>query len=620
MVQMKEVSFSILMPTYNQAPYIRRAILSVLSQVYSNWELIIINDGCTDQTEEYIKDYLVDARISYLKNEKNRGLGCALNQGIDSARSDYIAYLPSDDYYYPDHLEMLAEGFKSADEAILIHTDARSEVIDSFGGQYIKNGASEGIFHEHGLQLVQTAHRKTTDRWTTRDEFVTADLFRMFWFKLFDRGEFFYINEESCCWSIHPFQRHKLINDFLGGSIHKYKHFYKVDAPIKIYLNKAKCVDEMELYKNFRDAKQLAESGLKILIVGELSYNHDRIYAFEEHGHQLYGLWEGNVASWTNTGPLPFGNVVNVPYENWKNHVIQIKPDIIYAQLNHGAVNLAHEVLMADLNIPFVWHFNEGPSVCIRNGYWDKLIELYDKADGKIFINSEIRDWYRQFIAFKNNEVCYILDGDLAKIDYFTDEVSAKLSSLDGSIHTVVAGRMIGISFEWISRLSECGIHIHAYSGNGASFNQEAKRIAPNHFHVHPFCEPKKWTKELSKYDAGWLHCIQSKNNNNLMHANWDDFNLPCRMSTYAAARLPMIQLKNDGHIVAVRNYIKQKQVGIFFDSCDDLIHQLHDKNLMTTLSENMREAKLTFSFDYHVEGLIEFFRKVIQKKKKETA
>lgn len=55
--------FTVIMPTYNQAAFIRRAILSLQRQTYSNWELIIVNDGCTDETEKFISDFLKDPKI-----------------------------------------------------------------------------------------------------------------------------------------------------------------------------------------------------------------------------------------------------------------------------------------------------------------------------------------------------------------------------------------------------------------------------------------------------------------------------------------------------------------------------------------------------------------------------
>lgn len=105
------IRFSVLMPTYNQASFIRRAIASLLKQTYPFFELIIINDGSTDKTEIFISDYLHDERISYLKNESNLGIGKALNRGLDAAKYEYIAYLPSDDYYDENHLESLKDSF-----------------------------------------------------------------------------------------------------------------------------------------------------------------------------------------------------------------------------------------------------------------------------------------------------------------------------------------------------------------------------------------------------------------------------------------------------------------------------------------------------------------------------
>ena len=129
-------------------------------------------------------------------------------------------------------------------------------------------------------------------------------------------------------------------------------------------------VDENAIYARFRNrpATPLAPDGLKILLVGELAFNPDRVLALEERGHQLYGLWTENPWWFNTVGPLPFGHVQDLPRSNWRGAVKELKPDVIYALLNWQAVPFAHEVLRADLGIPFIWHFKEGPWLCLEHG------------------------------------------------------------------------------------------------------------------------------------------------------------------------------------------------------------------------------------------------------------
>ncbi|WP_240513625.1 glycosyltransferase family A protein [Prevotella sp. P3-122] len=608
------VEFSVIMPTYNQKGFIRNAIRSLFAQTYKHWELIIVDDGCTDGTKDFICDYLQDNRITYIRNKKNEGIGYAINRGLDIARYNYITYLPSDDYYYENHLQTLKEKFELSNDNVLVYTTMNSKVKDSLLQK--ENIAINGLCFNHSLQMVQTAHKRTTDRWIERSEWVSEDLYKTFWHKLINKGNFVYSSEITCQWTIHPNQRHRIICENFGGHVNKYRCFYNVKTPIKIKISDSKFYDEEKIFENFRRKCTPQKKGLKILLVGELSYNPERIYAFEEAGNVLYGLWvKKPLFAFSNIGPLPFGHIQDLDKDNWKKQIREIKPDIIYALTNFCAVKLAHEVLMECKDIPFVWHFKEGPFLCIEHGIFEKLIDLYTKSDGQIYLNKEAQKWYEQFIP--KSKFPFILDGDLPKDDYFTNDFSKKLSDEDGEIHTVVAGRLIGITIEEIGCLAKNGIHIHlyneSYEGAKSEFFRQAMIVAPNHFHIHKHCSPNNWTEELSKYDIGWLHCFDSENQGYYDKVRWNDINIPARLSTMMAAGIPTIQKDNSKHIVAMFSYVKERRCGIFYTDIEDLICKLKDTENIRRLQENVLKHRMESSFDYHMQDLIDYFRKIIK-------
>jgi glycosyltransferase involved in cell wall biosynthesis len=98
--------FSIIIPTYNRAHSIRKAIESVLKQTFQNFEIIIIDDASTDNTKETIEE-IVDQRIIYYRNEINQERCISRNKGIELAQGEYICFLDSDDYHLPNHLQTI---------------------------------------------------------------------------------------------------------------------------------------------------------------------------------------------------------------------------------------------------------------------------------------------------------------------------------------------------------------------------------------------------------------------------------------------------------------------------------------------------------------------------------
>lgn len=96
---------SIITPSYNTGAYISDTIKSVQAQSYTNWEMIIVDDCSTDDTDEVVKPFLVDRRIRYLKNKKNSGAAVSRNYALREAKGRWIAFLDSDDLWESEKLQ-----------------------------------------------------------------------------------------------------------------------------------------------------------------------------------------------------------------------------------------------------------------------------------------------------------------------------------------------------------------------------------------------------------------------------------------------------------------------------------------------------------------------------------
>lgn len=106
-------TFSIISATYNRPKLLERMISSVLHQTFTDWELIIIDDSTNEDTREYISKYKDESRITYLKNEKNSGVGFTRNRGLDIATGIWVTFLDDDDYYYDNTcLHQIAEDIR----------------------------------------------------------------------------------------------------------------------------------------------------------------------------------------------------------------------------------------------------------------------------------------------------------------------------------------------------------------------------------------------------------------------------------------------------------------------------------------------------------------------------
>jgi len=108
----KVSTVSVIIPTYNRAHLVGRAIQSVINQTFRDFELIVVDDASFDSTEEVVKSFN-DVRIRYLKHESNRGAAAARNTGIMLSKGEYIAFQDSDDEWLPEKLEKQVKVFET---------------------------------------------------------------------------------------------------------------------------------------------------------------------------------------------------------------------------------------------------------------------------------------------------------------------------------------------------------------------------------------------------------------------------------------------------------------------------------------------------------------------------
>lgn len=132
------ISFSIIIPTYNRAQSLKRAIDSIAYQTYPHWELIVVDDGSTDETEGVVKSYCYN-QIHYIRNPKNSGVSFSRNVGVRNSNYSWLAFLDSDDEWLKDKLENQASYIEKNPEIKFVHCN---EV-------WIRNGVRVNAKNKH---------------------------------------------------------------------------------------------------------------------------------------------------------------------------------------------------------------------------------------------------------------------------------------------------------------------------------------------------------------------------------------------------------------------------------------------------------------------------------------
>ncbi|MCP4649265.1 MAG: glycosyltransferase [PVC group bacterium] len=143
--------FSIIIPTYNRLDFLKTAINSVLTQSFENFELIIIDDGSTDQTLNYIKT-ITDPRIKYIR-QNHSGVSPARNNGVLNSQGDFIVFLDSDDQFKKEKLEVTYRYINQFPQIKIFHTEEIWYRNGILLNQKIRHKKPDGSVFEKALPL-----------------------------------------------------------------------------------------------------------------------------------------------------------------------------------------------------------------------------------------------------------------------------------------------------------------------------------------------------------------------------------------------------------------------------------------------------------------------------------
>ncbi len=195
-VESKLPFVSIVMATYNRSDLLGRAVDSVLNQTYKNIDLIIVDDGSTDDTSEFLKKY-TDPRIRVFKHEVNRGATAAKNTGLRQVTGEWFTFYDSDDEMVPDAVETLMN--------IPLHFDPEVTSVTANGWEPISNTfTGKGLDKDCYLNGNEIMLRCTGDFWgIIKTELLHNESFNekligcesTLWYKLGERAKGYYVHK-----------------------------------------------------------------------------------------------------------------------------------------------------------------------------------------------------------------------------------------------------------------------------------------------------------------------------------------------------------------------------------------------------------------------------------------
>jgi glycosyltransferase involved in cell wall biosynthesis len=193
---------AVIIATYNTAAHVGEAVRSVLAQTLSDLELVIVDDGSTDDTASVLAEFLADGRVRCVRQE-NRGQAAAKNRGLRESRAPIVGFCDADDYWHPRKLEWQLPAFEAPEVGVVYSRERRfrdgpngREPVLYLPERCHVGRVTEPLFVENfvpfGTALVR---RELLERWGAFDEQYRMSIDWELWLRLSLHCEFYFVDE-----------------------------------------------------------------------------------------------------------------------------------------------------------------------------------------------------------------------------------------------------------------------------------------------------------------------------------------------------------------------------------------------------------------------------------------
>ncbi len=260
--------FTVIIPLYNKKESIVQTINSVLNQTYSNFELVIINDGSTDGSDKLVEG-LNDQRIRLI-NQSNAGVSHARNSGIKEVKFNLIAFLDADDYWEPNYLEEMSKIIQSFPEVGLYgcaFDRVRNKVIfrsdfrlpENYKGiipNYFRHAVKNHLFSSSSVII----NKAVTEKAGFFDERISSGEDLDMWFRIAFYHKVAFYNKVLVHYNLDAenramFQKHSLSKSLLHYTA-KYAHMEQQNSEFKFFINYYRITMIPKLMLNFQAGKR----------------------------------------------------------------------------------------------------------------------------------------------------------------------------------------------------------------------------------------------------------------------------------------------------------------------------------------------------------------------------